>query len=59
MLKNLEHQILSFNFKEAEELYHKSDFDQFQSELISIVYDNGNMMNYTFLHYLLMKEESV
>ncbi|TKI47543.1 hypothetical protein [Lysinibacillus tabacifolii] len=59
MLKNLEHQILSFNFKEAEALYHKSDFDQFQSQLISIAYDNGNMMNYTFLHYLLMKEESV
>ncbi len=59
MLKNQEHLILSGNFKEAEALYHKSDFDQFQSELISIAYDNGNIMNYTFLHYLLMKEESV
>lgn len=59
MLKNLEHLILSVNFKEAEELYHNSDFDQFQSELISIAYDNGNILNYTFLHYLLMKEESV
>lgn len=59
MLKNLEQLILSINFKEAEELYHKCDFDQFQSELISIAYDNGNMINYTFLHYLLMNEESV
>lgn len=59
MLKNLEQLILSGNFKEAEELYHKSEFDQFQSELISITYDNGNIMSYTFLHYLLMQEESV
>lgn len=59
MLKNLEQLILSGNFKEAEELYHKSEFDQFQSELISITYDNGNIMSYTFLHYLLMQEESI
>ncbi|MFJ7666780.1 hypothetical protein ACIQXI_06715 [Lysinibacillus sp. NPDC097195] len=59
MLKNLEQLILSGNFKDAEELYLKSEFDQFQSELISITYDNGNIMSYTFLHYLLMQEESI
>ncbi|MFJ7647352.1 hypothetical protein ACIQ1H_07380 [Lysinibacillus sp. NPDC097279] len=58
MLKNLEQLILSVNFKEAEKVYYNIDFDQFQNELISIAYDNSNLINYTFLHYLLMKEES-
>ncbi|WP_342534913.1 hypothetical protein MKY08_09260 [Lysinibacillus sp. FSL M8-0337] len=58
MLKNLEKLILSFNFKEAEKLYLKSNFEQFYSELISIAYDNRNMIYYTFLHYLIMKKET-
>lgn len=58
MLKNLEQLILSANFKDAEAFYHKMDFQQFHDQLISIAYDNRNMINYTFLLYLLMKEES-
>jgi len=58
MLKNLEQLILSANFKDAEALYHKMDFQQFHDQLLSIAYDNRNMINYTFLLYLLMKEES-
>ncbi|AHN21692.1 MULTISPECIES: hypothetical protein [Lysinibacillus] len=58
MLKNLEKLILSVNFNEAEKLYQKSDFEQFHSELISIAYDNRNMIYYTFLHYLIMKKET-
>ena len=59
MLKNLEHLILSGNFKDAEELYRKCDFQQFNDELLFRTYDNRNILYYTFLHYLLMKEESV
>ena len=59
MLKNLEQLILSGNFKDAEALYHKIDFQQFHDQLISIAYDNRNILYYTFLHYLLIKEESV
>lgn len=59
MLKNLEQLILSGNFKDAEALYHKIDFQQFHDQLISIAYDNSNILYYTFLHYLLIKEESV
>ena len=58
MLKNLEQLILSANFKDAEAFYHKMDFQQFHDQLISIANDNHNMINYTFLLYLLMKEES-
>ncbi|UED82310.1 hypothetical protein FH508_0010555 [Lysinibacillus sp. CD3-6] len=58
MLKNLEQLILSANFKDAEEIYHKTNFQQFHDQLISIAFDNRNMINYTFLLYLLMKEES-
>ncbi|TKI67729.1 hypothetical protein FC756_12655 [Lysinibacillus mangiferihumi] len=58
MLINLEQLILSANFKDAEAFYHKMDFQQFHNQLISIAYDNRNMINYTFLLYLLMKEES-
>ncbi|WP_256093151.1 hypothetical protein [Lysinibacillus sphaericus] len=54
----MEKLILSFNFKEAEKLYLKSNFEQFYSELISIAYDNRNMIYYTFLHYLIMKKET-
>jgi len=59
MLKNLEQLILSGNFKEAEALYHEMDFQQFDDEIIVSAYDNCNILYYTFLHYLLMKEESV
>lgn len=59
MLTNLENLILSVNFKEAEELYHKSGFEQFHSKIISIAYDNRNILFYTFLHYLIMKKETV
>lgn len=59
MSKKLESYILSCNFKQADEIYHKMDFKQFHSELISTAYENENMINYTFLHYLLMKEESM
>ncbi|WP_409369289.1 hypothetical protein [Lysinibacillus sp. 38-6] len=58
MLKNLEQLILSGNFKEAEALYHEMDFQQFDDEIIVSAYDNRNILYYTFLHYLLMKEES-
>ncbi|TKI47540.1 hypothetical protein [Lysinibacillus tabacifolii] len=58
MEENLELYILSANFKEAEALYHKMDFQQFDDEIIISAYNNKNMINYTFLHYLLMKEES-
>jgi len=59
MLKNLEQLILSGNFKEAEDLYRKSDFQQFHDELIFRAYDNRNILYYTFLHYLIMKKETV
>ncbi|TKI47541.1 hypothetical protein [Lysinibacillus tabacifolii] len=58
MLKNLEQLILSNNFKEAEALYHKMDFQKFDDEIIISAYDDENMIYYTFLHYLLMKDES-
>lgn len=58
MLKNLEQLILSANFKDAEELYHKVDFQQFDDEIIISAYKNKNMIYYTFLHYLITKEES-
>ncbi|TKI47542.1 hypothetical protein [Lysinibacillus tabacifolii] len=58
MLKNVEQLILSANFKDAEALYHKMDFQQFHDQLLCIANDNRNMINYTFLLYLLMKEES-
>ena len=58
MLKNLEQLILSANFKDAEAFYHKMDFQQFHDQLLSIANDYRNMINYTFLLYLLMKEES-
>jgi len=59
MLKNLEQLILSGNFKEAEALYHEMGFQQFDDEIIVSAYDNRNILYYTFLHYLLMKEDSV
>ena len=34
------------------------DFQQFDDEIIISAYNNKNMIYYTFLHYLLMKEES-
>ncbi|UED82312.1 hypothetical protein FH508_0010565 [Lysinibacillus sp. CD3-6] len=58
MSKKLENLILAFKFIDAEELYHTNDLQHFHDELISSAYENGNMINYTFLHYLLMKEES-
>jgi len=58
MLKNLEQLILSGKFKEIEALYHEMDFQQFDDEIIVSAYANENIMNYTFIHYLLMKEES-
>ncbi|TKI67728.1 hypothetical protein FC756_12650 [Lysinibacillus mangiferihumi] len=58
MLKNLEQLILSSNFKEAEALYHKMDFQQFDDEILMSAYDNHNMIYYTFLHYLIMKKET-
>jgi len=58
MSKKLENSILAFKFIDAEELYHTNDLQHFHDELISSAYENGNMINYTFLHYLLMKEES-
>ncbi|WP_431808049.1 hypothetical protein [Lysinibacillus sphaericus] len=59
MLKQLENYIQSGNFKEAEKLYQRMDFQQFDDEIILSAYDNCNILYYTFLHYLLMKEESV
>jgi len=58
MEENLERYILSANFKDAEAKYHKMDFQQFDDEIIISAYNNKNMIYYTFLHYLLMKEES-
>ncbi len=59
MSKQLESYILSGNFKEAEKLYQIMDFRKFDDEIIISAYDNRNILFYTFLHYLLMKEESV
>jgi tetratricopeptide (TPR) repeat protein len=58
VLKNLEQLILSANFKDAEAFYHKMGFQQFDDEIIVSAHANENIMNYTFIHYLLMKEES-
>lgn len=48
MLKQLENYIQSGNFKEAEKLYQRMDFQQFDDEIILSAYDNRNILYYTF-----------
>lgn len=58
MLKKLESFIVSANFIEAEELFKKSNFEDFSEEIMYISYENNSIINYSFLNYLMVKEES-
>lgn len=51
MKKKLESFIVSANFAEAEELFKKSNFDDFLEEIMYISYENNSIINYSFLTF--------
>ena len=57
-MKDLEKLILAANFEEARKIVSKEDFNSFSDEMLSIAYQNESIANYSFLNYLLIREET-
>ncbi|MGN4444834.1 hypothetical protein ACTFOB_07955 [Bacillus cereus group sp. MYBK79-1] len=58
MLKKLEDLITSAAFEEAEKLFKNNNFEDFSEEMLYVAYENSSITNYSFINYLLMKDES-
>ncbi|TPV45900.1 hypothetical protein [Bacillus dicomae] len=58
MLKKLENLITSAAFEEAETLFKSNSIEDFSEEMLYVAYENSSITNYSFINYLLMKDES-